>query len=1143
MRTRFTDNWQFLKLPLHTDYAAARSRAAEFVPVEVPHDWAISDVSDFYADADGWYRKLFSCAKQEGCCYLLRFEGVYMDCEVYVNGAKRMEWKYGYSTFDVDITEALISGENELMVGVHYQNPNSRWYSGAGIYRNVWLSELPAEHFAPDGIYIRAREEETGWRVRVSAEVECSPGAKPSSAESGKEKSASADDTVRYRIGDMEQTVPVKFAQAGAGVAEAEFFLSDVRVWSVEQPNLYELTAELCRGDKVLQTETQVFGCRTFAVDPDDGFLLNHRKLKLNGVCMHHDMGALGAAVHKDAIRRQLRIMKRMGVNAIRTSHNMPAVELMELADELGILILSEAFDMWERPKTSYDYARFFPEWYARDVRSWVRRDRNHPSLVFWSIGNEIYDMHEGPRGQEITRMLMEAVYRHDPEKNGLVTFGSNYMPWENAQKCADIVKIAGYNYSEKYYDEHHEKYKDWVIFGSETSSTVQSRGVYHFPLAQPVLADVDEQCSSLGNSTTSWGAKSSEACVIAERDHAFSMGQFLWTGFDYIGEPTPYHTKNSYFGQVDTAGFEKDSFYIYQAAWTKEPMVHLFPYWNFNEGQTIDVRVATNAPRVELFLNGRSLGVQKLDHAHGMRLTADYQVPYEKGELTAVVFDESGRELKRESRHSFSDPAALVLRCTDADEQAVGHRDENGAFVLESGQKQLYFLEIGMADADGYPVENANGRVRVRVSGEGRLLGLDNGDSTDNESYQSDNRLLFSGKLLAILEASGRPGGMQVWVEPVKEEVCRVREIELIRSGGRALDREQPESEVAVRVLPKEAAGQRLVFEMIEKSGIPSNRAALEELPVSDEDRAAGIAARLRVTAKGDGAFRLRATADNGAKQVKTLSVLDYEASGLGAALIDPYRFVSGGLFNDAIGDVGNGNENGVATARDGRTAVGFRGVDFGEAGSDRLTLPIFELGGERCEIDLWLGRPDEAGSRKLDTLVYHRPSVWNTYQEESYRLPERLRGVCDLYFELHQKIHLKGFVFERCPKAYEKLMATENQNMYGDSFTVAEDGIMDIGNNVMIDFEDMDFGDEGCGSLVICGRTKNPKNTIHVRFSDGEQELREVVEFARAEDFTEQAFAIGPVCGMQKVSFVFMPGSQFDFQWFQFKKEGTGK
>lgn len=448
-------------------------------------------------------------------------------------------------------------------------------------------------------------------------------------------------------------------------------------------------------------------------------------------------------------------LLQEMGVNAIRTAHNMPAVELMELADEMGVLIVSEAFDMWERSKTPYDYARFFPDWWRKDIASWVRRDRNRPSLIMWSIGNEIYDTHAGERGQEVTRMLQDEVLLHDPRGNGFATIGSNYMPWENARKCADIVKVAGYNYGEKYYDAHHAEHPDWIIYGSETCSTVQSRGVYHFPLEQPVLADDDLQCSALGNSSTSWGAKNTETCITGDRDAKYSLGQFLWTGFDYIGEPTPYHTKNSYFGQLDTAGFPKDSCYIYQAEWTDyriSPMVHIFPYWDFSEGQLIDVRVCSNAPRIELFLDDVSQGTYDIDHENGLQLVGNWKLPFKAGVLRADAYDEHGQVIASEQRASFGDAASLVL-AADKQELAADGQD-------------LIFVTIAAVDANGLPVENANNRVQLSIEGPGRLVGLDNGDSTDYEAYKGTSRRMFSGKLLAIIAGTLEPGAITLRAE-----------------------------------------------------------------------------------------------------------------------------------------------------------------------------------------------------------------------------------------------------------------------------------------------------------------------------------------------------------------------------------------
>ncbi len=531
-----------------------------------------------------------------------------------------------------------------------------------------------------------------------------------------------------------------------------KLFVKAPLLWSPEEPNLYQLRTKLQIDDLVIESISQNLGFKNVVLDPKRGFILNGTKMKLNGVCEHHDLGALGAAFNKSALARRFKILKDMGVNAIRTAHNMPAKEFMDLADEMGMLVISEAFDMWELPKTKYDYARFFKEWAYRDVRSWVKRDRNHPSLIMWSIGNEIYDTHAGKRGQEITKMLRDYVLEHDPRGNGAVTIGSNYMPWEGAQKCADLVKVAGYNYSEKNYHEHHERYTDWIIYGSETGSVVQSRGVYHFPYEESLLSDEDEQCSALGNSSTSWGARSTEACIIADRDAPFSLGTFVWTGFDYLGEPTPYHTKNSYFGQIDTATFTKDSYYVYQGAWTDykvKPMVHILPYWDFNEGQKIDVRVCSNAPMIELKLNDETIGTHQIDHRQGSQLVGWWKLPYKPGELKAIAYDETGRIIATHIRRSFGDAVRIRLK---ADKER-----------LFANGTDLIFVEISMEDAEGNPVENASNRVRVNVSGAGRLIGLDNGDSTDFDQYKGLSKRLFSGKLMAIVGAKIEPGNIYI--------------------------------------------------------------------------------------------------------------------------------------------------------------------------------------------------------------------------------------------------------------------------------------------------------------------------------------------------------------------------------------------
>ncbi|MCI5647948.1 MAG: DUF4982 domain-containing protein [Fusicatenibacter sp.] len=1140
----FNDGWEFTRQPLHTPMEQLKEE--DFAPVGLPHDWLIYQGKALYEDGTGYYRRHLEFHGQEQQKVLLRFDGIYMDSKIYVNGQKAGEWKYGYSAFEVDLTEYLREGDNVILVRVDFQAPNSRWYSGAGIYRNVWLKVLHQDHLVSDGIYIKITEQNREvWRLHVGTEVMARH-----PLVLVYELIDPRDGT---RIGDQALArIPVSPREEIQTVCyEAE--LSDLCRWDVEDPHCYQFCATLMDGERVLQRECQTIGFRTIHFSPEQGFLLNGRKLKLNGVCEHHDLGCLGAAYHTRAMERKFRILKSMGVNAIRLTHNMPAADVMELADRMGILAISEAFDMWERSKTPYDYARFFPQWYKKDVRSWIRRDRNHPSLIMWSIGNEIYDTHADERGQELTRMLMQEVRIHDPKENAPITIGSNYMPWENARKCADLVKLAGYNYAEKYYDEHHREHPDWIIYGSETSSTVQSRGIYHFPYQQSVLADEDEQCSSLGNSTTSWGAASSEACIRAERDHAYSCGQFLWTGFDYIGEPTPYHTRNSYFGQVDTAGFPKDSFYIYQAEWTDyhtAPMVHIFPYWDFNENQLIDVRVCSNAPYVELFLNGRSEGVFHIDHEHGEQLLGHWQLPYTRGKLEAKAYDEAGHEIASEVRASFGEAAKIRLT-SDVD-------------TLKGDGQDLAFITIQMEDEDGHPVENAVNRVQVEVSGEGRLVGLDNGDSTDTGEYKGCTRRLFAGKLLLVAAAGTKEGALKVTVRskgmeeaylviPVLEAKiiegsspmayqavmgnCKgsdseeaadeipVRTIYLTSENGMHLHEENQQTVVHARICPADANDRELIWSIVNDAGIPST---LAEVKAEGE--------KAVITAKSDGQFRLRCMSKSGTSGIRVISVLEFNVTGMGEAYLNPYEFISAGLYDYSQGAIGNGNEHGVATARDGESQVGFHGINFGAYGSDEITIPVFALDDDPCEILIYEGMPEEEGSELVGDVIYQKPSIWNVYQEETFHLKKRLTGITSLCFVLRKKIHIKGFSFTRRNRAYMELTAAECDQIYGDTFTAGEQKISGIGNNVTIEFHQMEFGEKGAAKLILCGYTPNEKNTIQLRLTGNGAEERQMLEFLHTEEASEQMFEIENITGTWDVSFVFLPGSNFDFHRFRF-------
>lgn len=1167
------DGWEFSKNPYGTEYGDG----LVWKSVTLPHDWLIYDTKQLYETSTGWYRRNLMYEPQENECVSLRFEGVYMDTRVYVNHRLAGEWKYGYSTFEFDITGLLEKGRNLISVQVNYLAPNSRWYSGAGIYRKVWLKTYPACHLVSDGVYISA---DADGNVRITAETE-----RP------EERSVSGL-SVRHAVYDGEEELartehaccaaeltcipePVRRKGRKYSVNHSSLRIEAPRLWDLHNPKRYRMVTQLLQNGQAIDTQEDFFGFRSILFTPNEGFFLNGRHVRIQGCCEHHDLGALGAAVNKAAIARKFRILKTMGVNALRTSHNMPAVEFMELADEMGFLVMSEGFDMWEMPKTEYDYARFFPEWISKDVASWIRRDRNHPSLIGWSVGNEIYDTHAGERGQEVTSFLCALVRTHDPRGNGYVTVGSNYMQWENAQKCADIVKLAGYNYAEHLYREHHEKHPDWMIYGSETASVLQSRGIYHFPLSQETLAEDDEQCSSLGNCTTGWGARNTESCIIADRDTEFSAGQFIWTGFDYIGEPTPYSTKNSYFGQFDTAGFPKDSAFVFRAEWTdhkSSPFVHIFPYWDFTKGERIDIRVTSNAPEVELFFRGKSVGRRKIDHRHGKTLTLDTVLAYEEGELCAVAYDGDGNEIARDVKRSFGDTA--VFRLTP---------DKT---VLNADGNDLIFLDISAYDKDGEFTANANDRVFVEVSGAGRLIGLDNGDSSDYEPYKGTSRRLFSGKLLAVIAAKTEPGEIRVRVTSpsVPESTLTLQAVwpedggktpkgpadETLSAGGKSLDERcslmepavleentalpldcrDPENDIPVRKM--ELVSESRVFtkerqEILFKTVVsPANASYADEIEYRvttvlgigsnlAEVRSA-VGGEVLVRCLGDGEFYLRALCKNGTDKYHILSQVRLQGEGIGAASFDPYQLIKGGLFTVSSGNVGNGIGHGASFPWE-KSWIGFERVDFGAVGSDRVTVPIFANCADPVSIRFYDGIPGEGGEL-IGDFQYHKKPVWMTYIPETYRLSKVLTGLHTLSIESENGYHLEGFCFEKRQKEFLTISAVSHEKLYGDQYTVEADAVTGIGNNVMFEFGGFDFTENQPVAVEVVGRSALPQNSIHVVF-EGETNKREILEFEGAQDYTARRFELEGIFGRCKVSFVFLPGSCFDFQSFRFLKE----
>lgn len=1140
----FNDGFEFKMYP-RTDSLLDISTGmddADYAPVKIPHDAVIHDTRNFYTDYALWYRKRLSILPAEGRRLFIYFEGVYMETAVYINGRLIGRNVNGYNSFWFDITDYVTSVSDTLYVSIDYRNPNSRWYAGPGINRNVWLMESNETHICPDSIYVCPNLiQGNEWELYAAADF------------NGKW------DSCRFICEDLGI-----FCESGSDRFATKVITP--KLWDPDSPNMYDLRVELYRGDKLCDSETVRFGFRNIELTSDRGMFINGRHIKLNGVCLHSDEGCLGTAFHIDAARRQLKLMKDMGANAIRGAHNIQAPEFLDLCDEMGLLVLDEAFDCWKREKTAYDYARFFNDWSQKDIASWIRRDRNHPCVIMWSAGNEIYDTHAGPEGRETLEYIRDEIKKHDYKGHAEVCLCSNYMAWDNTINAVESIGIAGYNYGEYLYAGHHKAHPDWVIFGSETASCVQSRGIYHFPLSQSLLVEDDEHCSSLGNSTTSWGAVNLDFCLAKERDTRYSLGQFYWSGTDYLGEPTPYHTKSSYFGMADTAGFPKDAYFLNQSEWIpfeQKPVIHILPYWDFNNGQIIDVRICSNAPEVELFFNGSSLGRQKIDHAHGQSLYADYRLPYSAGELKAVGYDRSGLEAVTTSESSFGDTAAFRLSETgDFPAQAPGftgldHTGINDAgagiytysFEKQENDTRLRFIEIEALDRDGHPVRNASDKVNIVVEGPAQLIGIDNGNNTDYESFKGSSMRLFSGKLLAVIEPEAPAGLIKVSAIPDAEHKY-VRKLEITadatpkRSSVSQTDGDStgfeclpatvtpddPLINVSVRILPSGASCKAIEYQISNDAGIPIPHAVVES--VSDE----GSSAVIRVLA--DAEFRIRALCRENDDQITCISQLEFKSTGFGALHATPYAFVSGSLYSDCIGSLGNGNEKGIATSRTEDNYILYSCLDFGKTGSDTVTLSVFELESSPTKITFWNGMPHGEGSRIIGTGIYHKKSIWNVYQDETFTLDEPLTGLTDFGIEVNKhKLHLKGFIFTEKNTAFDINMATGASNIYGDDYTVGSESVDGIGNNVSLIFENMDFGQTGAHRITVCGRTPLDCNTIHIRFSDGQKEIRQVVEFCHSDDFSEQSFELEALTGKGNIVFLFLPGSSFDFKWFRFE------
>ncbi len=693
-----------------------------------------------------WYRKTFTLpAGSEGKRVAVRFDGVYMDSEVWINGVSAGKQPYGYTSFEYDLTKHLKPKSNVLAVRVNVQQPCSRWYSGAGIYRHVWLSLSDVVHVAPWGTYVTTPQvQDAAAQVCLHTEVR-----NAGSVDARASLTTVILDPAGKKVAEQATEAQLLAADAGHDFVQT-LTIAHPQRWSTRTPVLYQVVSEVRIGGRLVDRYATPLGIRTVEFTADKGFLLNGQRVPIKGVCLHHDLGCLGAAVHRRGIQRQLEILKAMGCNAVRTSHNPPSPELLDLCDRMGLLVMDEIFDEWMMPKIgmTYGYTRFFTDWSERDLVAMIRRDRNHPSIILWSIGNEIKEQ-AAPQGGAMAKRLVEICHREDPTRR--VTSGVNQMDEALNNGFAQALDVVGMNYFAAEYQQQRGK----VLVASETSSSLSTRGEYGLERKEGGKVGIEMrpnyQCVSYDLDRPSWGLPA-ENSLLAVRNAPWVAGEFVWTGFDYLGEPTPYDwpSRSSYFGIIDLAGFPKDRYYLYQSQWSDLPVVHLLPHWNWAgfEGLEIPVWCFTNAASVELFLNGKSLGTR--DFKDGNSLHLEWKVAYAPGVLRAVARSQDGKTIIDEVR-TAGPPAKLIVR-------------PDRRQITADGQ-DLSYVEVRVEDKDGNLCPNAAPLIHFDLDGPGAIVGVDNGDPTSHEPFQATQHTAFHGLCLAVIRASRTPGEIHLRV------------------------------------------------------------------------------------------------------------------------------------------------------------------------------------------------------------------------------------------------------------------------------------------------------------------------------------------------------------------------------------------
>ena len=805
-RASFNDDWKFMRFGLSPEgekinepenLQRVELNDSKWRCLTLPHDWGIEgpfrqdleDQAKLPWRAIGWYRKTFTIPKSDqGKRIFIDFDGAMANAKVYLNGDFVGEWPYGYASFRLELTDRLnYGGENVIAVRLDTMTIGTRWYPGAGIYRNVWLVKTSPVHVAHWGTFVTTPvvTKEKG-SVNLDVTVDNQTEKDVNATVSSEIYTLSKDDIASDEPVAKMETKSIKIPAKGSQQTTLRADVLNPELWELDAPNRYVVKTRVMVGGKTVDTYSTSFGFRTLKFTLNDGFYLNGKKVAVNGVCNHHDLGPLGTAVNVRARERQLEILKEMGFNSLRCSHNPPEPELLDLCDKMGILVMDETFDTWFAQKKDGDYANLFEEWSIKDTIALIHRDRNHPSVFMWSNGNEI-PKRDTPRGLQVSRSFTDLFHKEDPTRP--VTNSSNQTRKIIKTKFPQTVDLFGFNYGIGKYSEFHsiKGNENTPYYGSETSSTVSSRGEYFFPVAKgkenaiTTKCKADFQVSSYDVQCAGWG-NTADAQFKAMKENPACFAEYVWTGFDYLGESTPYNrdyaellnftnpkviaemkeklkengkinppSRSSYFGIIDLCGFPKDRFYLYQSHWRPElPMAHILPHWNWPEriGKITPVHIYTSGDEAELFLNGTSLGRKKKGESE-YRIRFD-DVVYAPGTLKVIAY-KNGKKWAEDTVKTTGAPESIAI---SADRP-----------VIKADGKDLSFLTVKVVDKDGLMVPRSKNELTFSVTGPGKIVAIGNGDATSHESFHGTKHKVFNGMCLVIVK-SDAPGSTILHVE-----------------------------------------------------------------------------------------------------------------------------------------------------------------------------------------------------------------------------------------------------------------------------------------------------------------------------------------------------------------------------------------